>query len=50
MVADYVHLEYGYEREGIKSFISQMNLDDDIECREILNRVEAYKNNSFLNI
>lgn len=41
MMTNYVYLQYGYDREGIRAAINKINIEDNTEFQEIRKRDEA---------
>jgi hypothetical protein len=50
MVADFVYKEYGYDREAIRAGIIEYKIQDDPEFKDVLSKIHAIQENSFLNI
>ena len=50
MVIDYTYLEYGFDREAIKSAMSKHNVFESESFEVYLKKLDDYQNNSFLNI
>jgi hypothetical protein len=50
MVVDYTYLEYGFDREAIKSAMNKHNIFESDSFIVYLNKLDEYQKNSFLNI
>ena len=50
MVTDFVYLEYGLDREAIKAAIKKHNIYKDLNFEKIIQKLENFQNNSFINI
>lgn len=48
MVTDFVYLEYGLDREAIKSGIKKHNIYEDLNFGNIIKKLENFQNNSFI--
>ena len=50
MVTDYTYIEYGFDREAIKSAMNKLNVYDSDSFGVYLKKLDDYQKNSFLNI
>ena len=50
MVVDHIYIEYGFDKEAIRAAMIKHNVSDDKSFEMIIDKLEKYHDNSFLNI
>ena len=49
MVTDHSYAEFGYEKQAIQAAVEKLKLDEDPSFKELLEKLESYQKNTFLN-
>jgi hypothetical protein len=50
IVTDHVYQEFGLDREAIKAAIKKHKVNEDLEFENVVDKLENFQNNSFINI